>query len=120
MGVHKNKGGSAKIRVEFKRNRNERTRVVDWTRRYQESLEDAVSDVESNDEQDEEGDERPTKTHTAPNKVEASKYLRRAVRDDCDDSARGERVLAKGDATRKRTVVGTFVGEENREGERGE
>ncbi len=120
MGVRKNKGGSAKIRVEFKRNRNERTRVVDWTRRYQESLEDADFDAESSEERGEEENERPAKTHTAPNKVEASKYLRRAVRDDCDDSARGERVLAKGDATRKRTVVGTFVGSENLSGERGD
>ncbi|MCF0234786.1 MAG: hypothetical protein HUK22_07410, partial [Thermoguttaceae bacterium] len=30
--------GGAKIRVDFKRNRNSRTRVADWTRRYEEEL----------------------------------------------------------------------------------
>lgn len=85
MSSKKKKGGSGKVRVSFKRNRNGKTRDGDWTRRYQEGL----SDGESDD-------------------VEIA------------DAATGERVLARGDLARKRTIVGSFVGEENLSGEVGD
>ena len=85
MSSKKKKGGSGKVRVDFKRNRNGKTRDGDWTRRYREGLTDDFS----------EGSE-------------------------VADAESGERVVARGDVVRKRTIVGSFVGEENLSGEVGD
>ncbi len=85
MSSKKKKGGSGKVRVDFKRNRNDKTREGDWTRRYREGLTDRFS----------EGSE-------------------------IADAESGERVVARGDVVRKRTIVGSFVGEENLSGEAGD
>lgn len=83
------KNGSEKYRVDFKRNRSERTRVSDWTRLYRESS--LASDLTDETE-----------------------------RFGVVDSETGERVHAKGEIVRKRTIIGTFVGEENYSGESGD
>lgn len=82
MSSKKKKGGSGKVRVNFRRNRVGKTREGDWTRRYQEGATDDASDVA--------------------------------------DVETGERVLSRGDVVRKRTIVGSFVGEENLSGEVGD
>ena len=123
MGVKKNKGGSKKIRVSFKNNRNERTRDVNWTRRYEESR--AANQAEDAWIKDDGSAEDPD----AAESDVFSKRKRNAVRNarrsgagspDVGDAALGERIVAKGDVTRKRTVVGTYVGEENLSGETGD
>ena len=85
LSSKKKKGGSGKVRVDFKRNRNGKTRDGDWTRRYREGLTD----------RSDEGSE-------------------------VADAESGERVVARGDVVRKRTIVGSFVGEENLSGEVGD
>ena len=85
MSSKKKKGGSGKVRVSFKRNRNGKTRDGDWTRRYREGLTDRSDEGA-----------------------------------DVADAESGERVVARGDVVRKRTIVGSFVGEENLSGEVGD
>ena len=82
MSSKKKKGGSGKVRVDFKRNRVVKTREGDWTRRYQEGATDGGSDVA--------------------------------------DAETSERVASRGAVARKRTIVGSFVGEENLSGEVGD
>ncbi len=77
-----------KIRVDFKHNRSERTRIGNWTRLYHEGLAIPGRDEEENP--------------------------------DVADAETGERVRARGDVVRKRTVVGSYVGQENLSGERGD
>ena len=85
LSSKKKKGGSGKVRVDFKRNRNGKTRDGDWTRRYREGLTDRSDEGA-----------------------------------DVADAESGERVVARGDVVRKRTIVGSFVGEENLSGEVGD
>ena len=102
MSAKKRKGGgSAKIRVDFKRNRNDRTRVVDWTRRYNENRDAAETLRDDSDDFNDSAD-----FSGSANVV--------------DDASSGERVVGKSEATRRRTVVGTFVGAENPSGEVGD
>ena len=90
LSAKKRRGcSSGKVRVDFKRNRNERTRIGDWTRRYHEGLGTQSTSEEAND-------------------------------SDVVDAETGERVLARGDVVRKRTIVGSYVGEENLSGESGD
>ena len=101
MSAKKRKdGGSAKIRVDFKRNRNDRTRVVDWTRRYNENRDAETRGNDSADFSD------------SGNFSDSANAV--------DDALTGERVVGKSEATRRRTVVGTFVGAENPSGEVGD
>ncbi|MBQ9127635.1 MAG: hypothetical protein IJY15_07735, partial [Thermoguttaceae bacterium] len=105
MSAKKRKGGgSAKIRVDFKRNRNDRTRVVDWTRRYNENR--AAAETFGNDSDDYAGLSDSADFSGSANAV--------------DDASSGERVVGKSETTRRRTVVGTFVGAENPSGEVGD
>lgn len=105
MSAKKRKGGgTAKIRVDFKRNRNDRTRVVDWTRRYNENR--AAAETLGNDSNGFDDLNDPAEFSGAANAVE--------------DASNGERVVGKSEATRRRTVVGTFIGAENPSGEVGD
>ena len=119
----KKKGGSKKIRVAFKNNRNARTREIDWTRRYEESraaqraldAEESLEELDENAENNEDENDRPRRR-------DARKVYARRAPDalDVSDVVLSERVSAKGDAARKRTVVGSYVGDENLSGEVGD
>lgn len=128
MGSKKNRSGSCKIRVDFKSNRVKRTRATDWTRRYEESRVSAL-----NEELEERADnnlrsDASNSDCNASNDVNVgrARFDRTNARtkksgfNDVGDAALGERIVAKGDVTRKRTVVGTYVGEENLSGETGD
>ncbi len=153
MGVKKNKNGSKKYRVSFKSNRNERTREVDWTRRYNESrarkieeddmdrerelaaLEGYQSDPDENKNSFEgklsssttrepygelpKDNSKKIGNDAARRRFELRAQKSRAVLD-VEDASLGERIVAKGDVARKRTVVGDYVGNENLSGECGD
>ena len=112
MSAKKNKGGSQKIRVSFRSNRNARTRSVDWTWRFEESRAASERFEEETNSEEEDGAEEERVVRSARRSGVGSL--------DAADAARSERVRAKGDGTRKRTVVGTYVGEENLSGEVGD
>ncbi len=123
LGAKKNKGGSKKIRVSFKNNRNERTREVNWTRRYEESCsvyQDEDAWIKENDSNEDE--KRSSADNIAFRKRRSPLIPRRNGTGflDVGDAASAERIFAKGDVARKRTVVGTYVGEENLSGETGD
>ena len=125
MGTKKNKGGSKKIRVTFKSNRSGRTREVDWTRRYEESRarsENWDEEPEDAPREEPQADSAETNEDAQPEKRPAKprRDARVGRRGEIDDVALGERVAAKGDVARKRTVVGTYVGLENLSGESGD
>ncbi len=130
MGSKSKRDGSAKIRVDFKSNRVKRTRSTDWTRRYEESLvsardediEEQVRDVDESDGDGNVADENIAEGGL-PSRRRSNRANMRATAPsfaDVGDAALGERIVAKGDVTRKRTVVGTYVGEENLSGETGD
>ena len=122
MGAKKNKGDSKKIRVSFKSNRSGRTRDVDWTRRYVESR--AMKEAE--DAWHEENNDKKSGERSSGGSSPRKRYSVRKPRRsgagslDVSDAAFGESLVGKGDVTRKRTVVGTYVGEENLSGETGD
>lgn len=151
MGVKKNKNGSKKYRVSFKSNRNERTREVDWTRRYNESRARKIEEDDMDRERELaalEGYQSETDENSFEGKLSSSttrapyeelpkdnskklgndaarrRFELRAQKNravlDVEDASLGERIVAKGDVARKRTVVGDYVGNENLSGECGD
>lgn len=125
----KSRGGSQKIRVEFKRNRADRARVIDWTRQYHESIENqqdedndlslVARDSKAKDAtQDQLEDAREAQAQRGGNRRRVRG--RRILSSDVNDVVSGERLNAKGDLARKRTVVGVYIGQENLSGESGD
>ncbi len=120
MGSNK-KGRAGKIRVEFKRNRSSKTRSVDWTRRY-------LDNAENSSEFDQQVSIETASSAAVPEhssaRATSSSALkgpkRRAFDVDVYDAVNRERVQAKGEIARKRTIIGAFVGAENPSGEFGD
>ena len=120
MGNNKKKQ-TGKIRVDFKRNRNAKTRSFDWTRRYYDGL---ASSSEIEHETDaklfSEGGSDENESERSSSQGVKNRLKRRAFDSDVFDAENQERVQAKGDLARKRTIIGSYIGTENLSGEFGD